>query len=34
MFGFSDTWQLVINTGSMIFTFFMVFLMQNTQNRE
>jgi phosphatidylserine/phosphatidylglycerophosphate/cardiolipin synthase-like enzyme len=33
-FGFSDTWQLVINTGTTIVTFLMVFLMQNTQNRE
>ncbi|MBI2972259.1 MAG: low affinity iron permease family protein [Armatimonadetes bacterium] len=34
LFGFSDTWQLVINTGTTIVTFFMVFLIQNTQNRE
>jgi len=34
MFGFSDTWQLVINTGTTIMTFVMVFLIQNTQNRE
>ena len=34
MFGFSDTWQLVINTGTTIITFLMVFLIQNTQNRE
>ena len=33
-FGFSDTWQLVINTGTTIITFLMVFLIQNTQNRE
>ena len=32
--GFSDTWQLVINTGTTIVTFLMVFLIQNTQNRE
>ena len=34
LFGFSDTWQLVINTGTTILTFLMVFLIQNTQNRE
>jgi low affinity Fe/Cu permease len=34
VFGFSDTWQLVINTGTTIVTFLMVFLIQNTQNRE
>ncbi|MBL8829979.1 MAG: low affinity iron permease family protein [Planctomycetaceae bacterium] len=34
MFGFSDTWQLVINTGTTIATFLMVFLLQNTQNRD
>src|SRR5690349_18560292 len=34
MFGFSDTWQLVINTGTTIVTFLMVFLIQNTQNRD
>ncbi|HEY8571020.1 low affinity iron permease family protein [Phenylobacterium sp.] len=34
MFGFSDTWQLVINTGTTIATFLMVFLIQNTQNRD
>ena len=34
LFGFSDTWQLVINTGTTIVTFLMVFLIQNTQNRE
>jgi len=34
MFGFSDTWQLVINTGTTIITFLMVFLIQNTQNRD
>ena len=33
-FGFSDTWQLVINTGTTIATFLMVFLIQNTQNRD
>jgi low affinity Fe/Cu permease len=33
LFGFSDTWQLVINTGTTIVTFLMVFLIQNTQNR-
>lgn len=33
-FGFSDTWQLVINTGTTIITFLMVFLIQNTQNRD
>jgi low affinity Fe/Cu permease len=32
IFGFSDTWQLVINTGTIIVTFLMVFLIQNTQN--
>jgi low affinity Fe/Cu permease len=34
MFGFSDTWQLVINTGTTIVTFLMVFLIQNTQYRD
>jgi low affinity Fe/Cu permease len=34
IFDFSDTWQLVINTGTTIVTFLMVFLIQNTQNRE
>lgn len=34
MFGFSNTWQLVINTGTTILTFLMVFLIQNTQNRD
>jgi low affinity Fe/Cu permease len=34
LFGFSDTWQLIINTGTTIVTFLMVFLMQNTQNRD
>jgi low affinity Fe/Cu permease len=34
IFGFSDTWQLVINTGTTIVTFLMVFLIQNTQNRD
>jgi low affinity Fe/Cu permease len=34
MFGFNDTWQLVINTGTTIVTFLMVFLIQNTQNRD
>ena len=33
-FGYSDTWQLFINTGTTIVTFLMVFLIQNTQNRE
>ncbi|WP_413249027.1 low affinity iron permease family protein [Sinomonas flava] len=32
--GFSDTWQLVINTGTTIVTFLMVFIIQNTQNRD
>src|SRR3989449_2389399 len=34
VFHFSDTWQLVINTGTTIITFLMVFLIQNTQNRD
>ena len=34
VFGFSDTWQLVINTGTTIITFLMVFLLQNTQYRD
>lgn len=34
VFGFSDTWQLVVNTGTTIITFLMVFLIQNTQNRD
>lgn len=34
IFGFSDTWQLVINTATTIITFLMVFLIQNTQNRD
>lgn len=34
IFKFSDTWQLVINTGTTIITFLMVFLIQNTQNRD
>ena len=34
MFGFSDTWQLVINTGTTIVTFLMVFLIQNSTNRD
>ena len=34
LFGFSDTWQLVINTGTTIITFLMVFLIQRTQNKE
>ncbi len=34
LFNFSDTWQLVINTGTTIITFLMVFLIQNTQNRD
>ena len=34
IFGFSDTWQLIINTGTTIITFLMVFIIQNTQNRD
>ena len=34
LFAFGDTWQLVINTGTTIITFLMVFLIQNTQNRD
>jgi len=34
VFNFSDTWQLVINTGTTIITFLMVFIIQNTQNRD
>jgi low affinity Fe/Cu permease len=34
LFGFSDTWQLVINTGTTVVTFLMVFLIQNTQARD
>ena len=34
VFGFNDTWQLVINTGTTIVTFLMVFLLQNSQNRD
>lgn len=34
IFGFSDTWQLVVNTSTTIITFLMVFLIQNTQNRD
>jgi low affinity Fe/Cu permease len=34
LFGYSETWQLVINTGTTIVTFLMVFLIQNTQNRD
>lgn len=34
IFNYSDTWQLVINTGTTIVTFLMVFLIQNTQNRD
>src|SRR4051812_5737238 len=34
LFGFSDTWQLVINTGTTIITFLMVFLIQQSQNRD
>jgi low affinity Fe/Cu permease len=34
IFGYSDTWQLVINTGTTIVTFLMVFIIQNTQNRD
>ena len=34
LFDYSDTWQLIINTGTTIITFLMVFLIQNTQNRD
>ena len=34
IFGFSETWQLVVNTGTTIITFLMVFLLQNSQNRD
>ncbi|MEO8313163.1 MAG: low affinity iron permease family protein [Pseudomonadota bacterium] len=34
LFDYSDTWQLVINTGTTVITFLMVFLIQNTQNRD
>ena len=34
MFGFSDTWQLIVNTSTTIITFLMVFLIQNAQNRD
>jgi low affinity Fe/Cu permease len=34
LFGFSDTWQLIINTATTVITFLMVFLIQNTQNRD
>ncbi len=34
IFGFSDTWQLIINTGTTILTFLMVFIIQNTRNRD
>ena len=34
LFGYSDTWQLVVNTSTTIITFLMVFLIQNTQNRD
>ena len=34
LFGFSDTWQLIVNTATTIITFLMVFLIQNTQNRD
>ena len=34
LYGYSDTWQLIINTGTTIVTFLMVFLIQNTQNRD
>ncbi len=34
LFGYSDTWQLVINTGTTVVTFLMVFVIQNTQNRD
>jgi low affinity Fe/Cu permease len=34
LFGYSDSWQLIVNTGTTIITFLMVFLIQNTQNRD
>lgn len=34
LFGYSDSWQLIINTGTTVLTFLMVFLIQNTQNRD
>lgn len=34
LFGFSDTWQLLVNTGTTVFTFWMAFVIQNTQNRD
>ena len=34
IFGYSDTWQLIINTGTNVITFLMVFLIQNSQNRD
>jgi low affinity Fe/Cu permease len=34
LFGFSDTWQLIINTGTTVVTFLMVFIIQRTQNRD
>ena len=34
LFGFSDTWQLIVNTSTTIVTFLMVFIIQNTQNRD
>jgi low affinity Fe/Cu permease len=34
LFNFSDTWQLIINTGTTVITFLMVFVIQNTQNRD
>jgi low affinity Fe/Cu permease len=34
LFGFSDTWQLIVNTSTTIITFLMVFIIQNTQNRD
>src|SRR6188474_1342368 len=34
LFGFSDTWQLIINTATTVITFLMVFIIQNTQNRD
>ena len=34
LFGFSDTWQLVVNTATTVFTYLAVFIIQNTQNRE
>jgi low affinity Fe/Cu permease len=34
LFGFSDTWQLVVNTGTTVFTYLLLFVIQNTQNRD